>query len=133
MKSFKLTDCYIQGVTILAALVMALGADDILDEMFLGGYFVVGSWQVISAIVHFFYKPPYKILARKIYLYLLLALIVFALVCLAAPDAVMIFLIVLLCFSPFMAVYYLIVCISETQKLRAMEEVPVATAGEESL
>jgi uncharacterized membrane protein YesL len=119
MLAFKRVDCVVQGITILAGLVMALTAPDMLSEGFMGAYFLVGGWQLLSVIVHFFYKAPYETKMRKIYLVALLLVIVVLLLCLPS-DAIISGLFALLVVSPFMAVFYLAACIKETNKLSLM-------------
>ncbi|AXY77506.1 hypothetical protein D3H65_27525 [Paraflavitalea soli] len=117
MKSFKSIDCAIQGVLIVLGFMMGLWSGEMLSDMtFFTGYFLVGGWQLISVIVHFFYDPPYKTLMRRIYLYTL-GVVILALVVSLPADGIITMLFVLLFFSPIMAVYYLITCIRETQQL----------------
>lgn len=124
MKGIKKADYIIQGVLIAAGLIMVLTAKRVLDdEQFFIAYFMVGGWQVLSVIVHFFYKAPYNTKMRKIYL---IALgIVLLITALALPtDNIIGVLAGLLFVSPVMAVYYLITCIKETQALQAVVEAP---------
>ena len=124
MKGIKKADYIIQGLLIVAGLVMVLTAKRVLDdEQFFIAYFMVGGWQVLSVIVHFFYKAPYNTKMRKIYLVALG--IVLLITALALPtDNIIGVLAGLLFVSPVMAVYYLITCIKETQALQAVAETP---------
>jgi hypothetical protein len=124
MKGIKKADCIIQGLLIVAGLIMALTARRVLDdEQFFVAYFMVGGWQVLSVIVHFFYKAPYNIRMRKIYLISLG--IVLLIMGLSIPsDGIIIALLGLLFVSPVMAIYYLITCIKETQALQVVAEAP---------
>ncbi len=116
MKSFKRVDCIIQGVLIALGLVVVLGSGQMLDDpMFFASYFVVGGWQLISVIVHFFYAAPYKKTMRKIYL-ITLGAVILALLLSLPSDGIIVMLFVLLFFSPVMAVYYLITCIQRNPK-----------------
>jgi hypothetical protein len=128
MKKVKQIDCFVQVAAIIAALAMAIISGEVLSEPFMAGYFIVGGLQVISVIGHFVYVRPKMSIARKVYLYLLLALIVFGLISLVA-DGVIIFLMVLLCISPLMAVFYLLLCYNETQKLISSDAIVVAATG----
>jgi hypothetical protein len=126
MRSFKRIDCIIQGLLIVLGLVMGLSSGEMLsdDLTFFGGYFLVGGWQLISVIVHFFYDAPYKRVMRKIYLITLGAVILALLLSLPA-DGIIAMLFGLLFFSPVMAVYYLITCIKETQQLSLIMTQPI--------
>jgi hypothetical protein len=119
MKKFKSIDCAIQSVLIVLGFILgASSADNMLDDYFFFlGYFLVGGWQLISVIVHFTYEAPYKKTMRKIYLITLGIVLLAFLFSIPTGDGVMMMLFVLLFFSPIMAVYYLITCINETQKL----------------
>ena len=122
MKGIKKADCIIQGLLIVTGLILALTAEHVMDdEQFFVAYFIVGGWQVLSVIVHFFYKAPYSTWRRKIYL---IALgIVLLITGLSIPAGGIIFVLVGLLFvSPVMAVYYLITCIKETQALQVAAE-----------
>jgi hypothetical protein len=117
MKSFKNIDCTIQGVLIILGLVMGVSSRRMFDDTtFFAGYFLVGGWQLISVIVHFFYEAPYKKTMRKIYL-ITLGVLIIALLISIPTGGIIVMLFGLLFFSPVMAVYYLITCINETQKL----------------
>lgn len=124
MKGIKKADYIIQGLLIVAGLILALTAERVLDdEQFFIGYFTVGGWQMLSVIVHFFYKAPYNTRMRKIYL---IALgIVLLITGLSIPtDGIIMVLVGLLILSPLMAIYYLITCIRETQALEALTTIP---------
>ena len=130
MKGIKKADCIIQGLLIVAGLIMALTAERVLDdEQFFVAYFIVGGWQILSVIVHFFYKAPYNTRMRKIYLISLG--IVLLIMGLSIPtDGIIIALLGLLFVSPVMAIYYLITCIKETQALQvAAEALPANEAA----
>ncbi len=53
MKNFKIWDMWISIVLIIGFAVASLINQ---DYTFMIGYFVVGGWQVISMLVHVFYK-----------------------------------------------------------------------------
>lgn len=128
MKAFKTMDYIIQAMLIITGLVIGLQAKRFLDdEAFFLGYFLVGGWQLISVIVHFFYKAPYKTRSRKIYL-ITLGIVILALLISLPTDGIIITLFGLLFFSPLMAAYYLVTCIRETKELSlimAQHTVPV--------
>lgn len=117
MRSFKKIDCVIQGILIVLGLVMGVSSRRMFDDTaFFAGYFLVGGWQLLSVIVHFFYEAPYEKIMRKIYL-ITLGVVIVALLVSIPTGGIIVTLFGLLFFSPVMAVYYLITCIKETQKL----------------
>jgi hypothetical protein len=116
MNAFKKVDCTIQGLLIIVGLFLGLLAASMSDELFFAGYFLVGGWQLLSVIVHFFYTAPYETRLRKIYL-ITLALVFLIIVFSFLTEGIIMVLLGLLFFSPVMAVYYLVTCIRETQHL----------------
>ena len=123
MRTFKMIDCFLQAVLIGLALVLGLRQYGKGDDFFLW-YFLVGGWQVLSVIVHFFsYTPVQKSLLRRIYL-ITLALVIVILV-VSTAGFVIEALFGLLFFSPLMAIYYLVTCIIETKRLREATAVPL--------
>ena len=127
MKVFKMIDCTIQGILIVLGLFLGLTHES-LDEMFLLGYFLVGGCQLLSAIVHFFYKAPYSTKLRRIYL-IVLGIVILVIGLSIPTEGIIVVLIGLLFLSPVMAVYYLVTCIKETQSLALVitqDAVPVA-------
>jgi hypothetical protein len=124
MKGIKKADYIIQIVLIVAGLILGLTAKRVLDdEQFFIGYFAVGGWQVLSVIVHFFYKAPYNIRMRKIYL-ITLGIVLLILGLSIPTDGIIVALVGLLFFSPVMAIYYLVTCIRETQALEVLTTAP---------
>jgi hypothetical protein len=119
MKTFKITDIFIQIVLIVVSLVYALFIDklEIGGIDFFTGYFVVGGWQMLSVIVHFFYKAPYPTVMRRLYLLALLVVTVLALLAVVVDPIVILVGEILLFFAPVMALYYLVVCFVETKWL----------------
>lgn len=120
MKSFKTFDFIIQAILITAALLWHLSGNRRMfdDDSFFTSYFLVGGWQVLSVIIHFFYAAPYSKRPRKIYLVALAAVILIALFSLPF-DGILQVLLGLLFVSPVMALYYLWVCIWETRQLNS--------------
>ena len=119
MKKFKKADVIIQITLIAAALVVNLiRQGDILGELFLSSYFIVGGWQITSVIIHFIKPTPIKLVLRKLYL-ILLGITVFAgiVIGVIAGDGIIMFLLGLLFVSPVMAILYLITCIKENEKM----------------
>ena len=119
MRTYKLLDCWIQGILIVLGLLFGFYGNQS-DSMIFGGYFTVGGWQILSVILHrIFYTPQHKSLMRRIYLFTLAAVIAILLVSIPG-QFVIIALYGLLFFSPVMAVYYLITCVVETKRLPAL-------------
>lgn len=120
MRTYKLVDCWIQAILILAGLLFALSGYQF-DSLFFGAYFTVGGWQIMSVILHrIFYTPQHKSLMRRIYLVTLITVVALLLISLPS-DFVIVALYGLLFFSPLMAVYYLITCIVETKRLTVLQ------------
>lgn len=121
MRTFKLVDCCGQLLLIVVGLMMGIGGG--LDETsFFAAYFVVGGWQVLSAILHgIFYSPTHKSKLRRIYLITLG--VVAGCLLMSLSGFVLEALYGLLFFSPVMAVYYLITCMLETKRLSEAAEV----------
>ena len=102
MKKFKIIDTAISIALILFFCVYQLAKQD--DSFFIG-YFVVGSWQVISMLVHIFTGTfTYKSGARNWYHWVTLISIV------TMPIGSFL---ILLFTAPFMAVYYTWICYHE--------------------
>jgi len=120
MKNVKAADCIIQGLLIITGFVLGFAAGDLNETLFIG-YFLVGGWQVLSVIVHFFYKPPYNTRLRKIYL-IILGLVLLIVVLSIPMQGIIFVLLGLLFVSPVMAIYYLVTCFKETQALKPIGE-----------
>ena len=134
MIQFKQLDQQVQLILISVALMGNLFFGLNGDTFFFGSYFVVGAWQIMSVIVHFFYKaPPYNTTMRKIYLYILLAVIILLPIgtTVGNDDTTIMTLFALLFVSALMAIYYLLTCIRETKELKklsaAQAELPRAS------
>jgi len=103
MKQFKIIDFWISSL-LIAGFAMASMIN--MDYTFLMGYIVVGSWQVISMIVHLAARSfIYKSGARYVYNWITLI----ALVTIPLGSFW-----ILLFTAPFMAVYYTYLCYRET-------------------
>jgi len=110
MKKFKVIDFWISAGLIIASAIIGIleGFEDFLSNYFLMGYFVVGAWQVISMLVHAFYKCFTKRGgARYIYHWITFISVV------TMPGSFW----VLLYIAPFMAVYYAGLCYAEVRKM----------------
>ncbi len=122
MKKFKKIDCIVQAVLLLAAIVWNLAGfaqgHFLGNEPFIIPYFAIGGWQLMSVVVHAI-KPMYnKKIPRRIYLFVLLAVVAGSIVSYLQGDAVLQFFYVLLFVAPAMAIYYCIVCIAETRAIK---------------
>jgi len=110
MKRFKVIDFWISVVLIFLSVMYA--AKDGVN--FLAGYFVVGGWQVISMLVHFFKQwfcaPGSR---RYKYQWAVLILILCALLGLAVFPILMILCVILFFAAPVMALYYSWLCYEE--------------------
>jgi hypothetical protein len=103
MKQFKIIDFWISSLLITGFAIVSVIE---MDFTFLIGYIVVGSWQVISMVVHIIARCfVYKAGARFAYNWItLIALITMPLGSFW----------VLLFTAPFMAIYYTYLCYKET-------------------
>jgi len=118
MKTFKIADCIVQLLLIFGALFINLVLKPgTVDESFFMSYFLVGSWQIISLIVHLFFPGEYKVELRRLYSILLLLTAVVFLIGLFSSGLLINVLFGLLYWSPLLAILYLITCILEIKKL----------------
>lgn len=102
MKTFKLVDFWVSAGLILVFAVLSVFKH---DETFMVGYFVVGTWQVISMLVHVFTKTfTHRPGARYAYNWITLISVV------TMPLGSFW---ILLFTAPFMAVYYTWICYRE--------------------
>lgn len=124
MKAFKIADCVAQVLMIgIAAFMFLVLRVRIIDEA-LGFYFAVGGWQIMSVIVHLVASKLYGSPLRKAYHILLLITIGTALLsALGGSDGLIMYMAILLGWSPILAVLYMIACIKETNKLVAQSRI----------
>jgi len=124
MLLFKKIDAYAQVLLIVAGVIFSIAIHD--DESILS-YFIVGGWQVLSALIHLFgfsSKPALK--GRKWYLFMLLFVAISGLLTLVVSDLIIVYLLGLLFLSPLMAVWYCVICLLEL-KLWEHHESPAIT------
>lgn len=116
MKAFARIDVIIQTLLIVAGLVIALSvwSGSIFSDYYFLPYFLVGSWQIFSVIVHFAGEGGKMNHLRKTYLITLLLVIIILLGSMMS-DAIIYSLFGLLFFSPVMALFYLYTCYRESQ------------------
>lgn len=122
MIRFKTIDYMIQILMITLAVLGSLSFRD--ESVFLMSYFIVGGWQILSVLVHFFYPVPFKTTMRKIYLVMLvLMLVILGIIAVTSPDGGIYALFGLLIVSPLLAIYYLVTCYRETAALKKIQGV----------
>jgi hypothetical protein len=112
MKRFKTIDVWVSGALIISFLLLALLQQ---GGNFIYGYFVVGSWQIISMLTHtgkgWFTERGGR---RRVYHYVV-TMVLCAVLLGFLVDSLLFFLLYgLLYASPFMALYYLWLCYHET-------------------
>ena len=113
-----------QAILILLALLVNLsnGTSHLMDSnFFFLSYFVVGGWQVLSMFIHFTVPKKYKIKQRKIYIILLLLTIIAGVLCLP-NDTILNFMLVLLFWSPALALLYFIITVAELRMINRQED-----------
>jgi hypothetical protein len=126
MKLFKTIDYYAQIFLIVAALAVnlflfAVNRDDF--DYIIAGYLIVGGWQVCSVIVNFMVPATYKVKLRNVYLVLLAITVITGIIFWQLnDDSIIIFGLIILFWSPVLAVIYAVACHRETKLL----EQPVA-------
>lgn len=113
MKTFKKIDAAVQFILIPMFIVLACTNT---SKYILHGYFIVGTIQVISALVHILLKWQIAERPRKIYNISLL-ITVAGLLTFFVPQIFFFYLYFLLFFSPIMAICYFILSWHELLKL----------------
>ena len=115
MKIFKISDAFIQlALIIFFTVKVIVRRTDTADMPFLG-YYVVGSYQVLSCLVHLLLRFNRQNYARLLYEYLLAGLLIFCAISMLLRSGG--FLWVLFLGSPFLAIFYTSLSIRETYKL----------------
>ena len=111
MKKFKKVDVGISTVLIIFFLTVCISKYDESGyfNVLLTGYFVVGGWQVISMLVHIFYRRSLTLSATRS-VYHLITLISLATMPLGSFW-------ILVVTAPFMAVFYAWLCFDEVRKM----------------
>jgi hypothetical protein len=84
-------------------------------------YFIVGGWQVLSCLTHFFLPHFYPYSGRKIYLLVLLLLAMLGIIALLSPAFILPYLFILLFISPLMAIWYCFISYKEVKLLQQKE------------
>ena len=120
MKTYKQIDLITGCVLIITSILLMVFSK--MDFYFLG-YFVVGGWQLISAIAHRLLRKHYIYTGyRKIYEVLLVILLTTGVISYfiletSQGELFILFLYALLYFGPLIAIYYQIVCFIEYRRL----------------
>jgi hypothetical protein len=111
MKKFKIIDTWMSIGLIIIFIIYSLVR---LDYIFLYGYFTIGTWQIISMIVHIWnHWFTNKGGTRSFYHGAVAVLLILAIVGMVVSPILYLLLFVLLFAAPFMAVYYARLCYQE--------------------
>jgi hypothetical protein len=106
MKKFKIIDFWVSVSLIIGSIIYGFLVK---NETIIISYFIVGGWQVVSILIHFFTK--YKAnSSRKIYQLLALAIGLLPIAHFIDEKIELIILFVLLFVTPAMAIYYTSLC-----------------------
>ncbi len=120
MKGFKVMDMWVQIATlVIGLLLLAFQHQLAIGESFFYSYIILGAWQVISVITHFFFPKDIKIPLRNIY-HVLLGLTVAGGVItgIFREDDMLEYMYYMLFWTPILALLYLATCIIETIRLK---------------
>ena len=124
MKAFKITDCVVQVLMIGMACFLVLFLKARLMEEAFGFYFAVGGWQILSVCIHLAAGKQYSSQLRKAYHILLLITVGAGMLSIiGGSDGAIMFMAILLGWSPVLAVLYMVACIRETNKLMAQSRI----------
>jgi hypothetical protein len=116
MKQFKVIDFWGGLVLVVAALVCIPISPSV---AFCIGYFGVGSWHIISMLVHIFNKWFIdKRYARSNYHWTVLVIIILAIIGILIKPVLWFLMIVMLFAGPIMIIIYSNICYAEIQKLK---------------
>ncbi|RYZ24946.1 MAG: hypothetical protein EOO10_19550 [Chitinophagaceae bacterium] len=114
MKGFKEIDFWIQVVLMVLCTLLALTQ----VFLFVYAYFIVGSWQVLSTLIHLaMSKSFFQASGRKYYHYALIMIAVSGIVVFFVESAILPYLVALLIVSPFLAFWYAYMCNEENKTL----------------
>lgn len=124
MKIFKSLDLGLQLILFITGVLFCV----LTPRNFTYAYCIVGSWQMLSCIVHGFIPTYYPYSGRKIYLWALLVLISLGFVIFSidsfqsfSTGAIIYFLFGLLIVSPMMAIWYTYICYKEVKLFQQKE------------
>lgn len=108
--SFKKADIIIQSAALLITGAICFFDMELAMMIFFLG---IGGWQLLSMAVHLTQRWNQHSNARKVYQYLLLAIVCIFLISLLSADMMIWVLYILLYMAPFLALFYLLVCYLE--------------------
>ena len=114
MKNFKSIDFWLQLALIPACILLAIAGKQVFTA-----YFIVGGWQLMSAVIHLVFRRNYlQAKARGYYTIIAVSLVLLGLLQLAFPGSLIIIYgyFMLLC-SPFLALWYICICYEEKRWL----------------
>lgn len=122
MKSFKLVDLVMQIILILGGIIYAISSISKAEIIPIYSYVAVGLWQMVSYSIHCFFFIPTILQSDRIF-FGRIVLVILLLGCLllvpllfnvfVTAPVIIIYLISLLMFSPFLAIHYLLTCWGE--------------------
>lgn len=122
MRTFKMIDLRLQAGLIIGGIIYAIAGLSNSGIHPIYSYIVVGSWQVISYCIHYFFFMPTIFQSERIqYGKIVLAILIIGSVLLIpvlfqlsmTVPFLFVYLIALLIISPFLAIYYLVICWKE--------------------
>jgi hypothetical protein len=126
MLQFKRIDIIVQVLLIIFSFFFGLFID---SPLFLLGYFVVGGWQVTSFLIHNHYRKEFtpakdrRQYGRTVTFILSFAIALLILAFLIEEIAVItiFYLFLLLLLTPFVACWYLVICINEKETAQVVD------------
>jgi hypothetical protein len=126
MKRFKQIDCIVQVLLIVGSLLTYFmqASNGVIDGFIV--YFVVGGWQLLSAVVHLFNKTYNRVLLRRIYWSTVIALIAGSVFASVNDNRLLTYLYMMLFLTPALTLYYCTICMIETRSIAAAN---TATTG----
>ncbi len=123
-KKIKIADLGIQVLLFLAGLVVFLFTNE--EQLYFYFYYLLGSWQILSLIIHyidnrglqFFQKR--RLFGQTIVWVIITGAVSLLLLYFKTP-VIIFYLLGLLLFSPFLAIWYMSICYRELLQLRKRE------------
>ena len=122
MKTFKVVDLIVQVLLITGGIIYTISSINKTGPGSFDAYIAVGAWQIISYSIHYFFLTPtifqlhrtnYGKMALVILIPGFVLFISLLLKVTATAPFLTIYLIVLMIFFPFLAIYYLLTCWKE--------------------
>lgn len=110
MKKFKLYDLLVNLLLIFLFLIISLFRK---DYTFLIGYFVVGAWQLISILIHAYYKWFTQAKSRRYYYSSAVVCIIITALLGFIFYPFLLLLYLMLFAAPLLALYYVWICYTE--------------------